>query len=94
MGVVARLGRDLFFAVERTEEGAERVEGRQEGRQEGLKEGKQVGIQQGALIGKIQQCQQMLNLSVSDLRELETASVPELEARLLTLEAQLKDRLT
>jgi flagellar biosynthesis/type III secretory pathway protein FliH len=67
--------------------------GRQEGRREGRQEGRQEGLARGSLIGRIQNCQELLNLPVTQLAELEQKNPSELESLWRELQTQLRQRL-
>ena len=62
---------------------------RQEGRQEGRREGRQ----EGALIGQIQNCQELLNLPVIGVEEFEQRTTEEMESLLRELKAQARGRV-
>ena len=67
--------------------------GRQEGWQGGRQEGRQEGLERGSLIGRIQFCQDLLNLERSGTEELAQRPTAELERELSDLEARLRNRL-
>ena len=70
-----------------------REEGRQEGLEEGRQKGRQEGRQEGNLIGRIQCCQDLLNLERAGTEELAGRPTAELERQLSDLEARLRNRL-
>jgi predicted transposase YdaD len=54
---------------------------------------KQEGRQEGAVMGQIQSCQELLNLPVSAVEELARQSIEDLESLLGRLKAQLRSRV-
>jgi predicted transposase/invertase (TIGR01784 family) len=65
----------------------------QQGREQGRQEGRQEGIARGSLIGRIQNCQELLSLPVSGVAELEQRNLLELENLWRELQTQLRQRL-
>jgi predicted transposase/invertase (TIGR01784 family) len=65
----------------------------QQGLERGLAEGLQKGLARGSLIGRIQNCQELLNLPVSGVAELEQKDPSELEVLWRELQTRLRQRL-
>jgi len=66
--------------------------GREEGQREGRQEGRQEGLVRGALIGRIQTCQELLGLAAAPAEELALQDIAVLQATRRELEAQLRAR--
>lgn len=59
----------------------------------GRREGQQEGLASGALIGRVQACQEFLGLAATPTEELAGERQGALEVKLRALEAQLRSRL-
>jgi predicted transposase YdaD len=71
-----------------------RQQGREEGEQIGRQRGRQEGRQEGALIGQIHLCEQLLGLSLTPMEQLASTSVEELERQADALRERLGPRET